>query len=56
MTTTTATTYYYIWDVSDEKIIDNIAFTTIAEAIAYGDQHLIYFWKEDNNLYKIREI
>ena len=52
----TETTRYYIWDVYNERIVNNMMFSTIAEVITYGDRKLIHFWKEHNNLYRIREI
>jgi hypothetical protein len=55
-TTTDTTTRYYIWDVYNETIVGKEMFDTIADVIAYGDRKLIHSWKEDNNLYRIREI
>lgn len=55
-TATETTTRYYIWDVYNKQIVDNMAFSTIREVIAYGDRKLIHFWKDDPMLYTIREI
>ena len=55
-TTTETITRYYIWDVYNAEILDNMAFNTIAEVIEYGNKRLPYFWTDDNNLFKIREI
>lgn len=55
-TTTETTTRYYIWDVYNKQIVDNMAFSTIREVIAYGDRKLIHFWKDEPMLYTIREI
>ena len=55
-TTTATTTRYYIWDVRNAEIFDNMAFDTVREVIEYGNKRLPYFWTDDNNCYKIREI
>ena len=54
--TTEITTRYYIWDVRNAEIFDNMAFDTVREVIEYGNKRLPYFWTDDNNCYKIREI
>lgn len=49
-------TKYYIWDVRNAEIFDNVCFETVREVIDYGNKHLPHFWVDDNGLYKIREI
>lgn len=56
MNTTTETTKFYIWDVRNAEIFDNAAFDSLREVIEYGNKRLPYFWTDENNLYKIREI
>ena len=54
MNTTTRTTYYYIVDINDYKIVDNIAFTTMAELQHWANNMNIRIGEEGS--FRVRTI